>query len=79
MLCDGNADSSEENPMLKMRIRSLVQRMRALPCPACSAPRRVEWREVDAADLANVEDGPPPVCARCGRPRPVEFVEVIRG
>ncbi len=66
--------------MLKMRIRSLGQRLRGLPCPVCSDWRRFEWREVDedADDLAHVEDGPPPRCERCGRPLPFSFVEIRR-
>ena len=62
--------------MLRMRIRSLMQRLQGMPCPACAAPRHIEWREAGAADCEGADDGSPALCGRCGRERPITFVEI---
>jgi len=62
--------------MLKTRVMNLFRRLRGGPCPECSTPRPIEWYEV-LAGQDEPEDGPPPVCPRCGRIPPPQFVEVV--
>ena len=65
--------------MLKARIYNLVRRLQGMPCPACAAPRRVEWREgITTAGGEGADNDSPTLCERCGHPRPVDFIEVCR-
>jgi len=64
---------------MRQRIDAIRRRIGRLPCAECEANRRpIEWYEVDAdCEDEAAEDGPRPVCPRCGRPLAVSFIEVV--
>lgn len=63
---------------MKEKIRRLTRALggRACRCQTDRVP--VEFREVDAAEVAPSGSGPAR-CELCGRPLPVSFVEVTHG